>query len=228
VRDAPLSLVIFDVDGTLIDSQRLIIGAMRAAFAEAGLAAPADAAILSIVGLSLPQALARLAPEAAPEAAARLAAGYKAAFVRQRAETGGEAAAPLYPGAREAVARLDAAGALLSIATGKARRGLDHMLDAHALRRFFIATQTADDAPSKPHPGMVLNALRATGAAPARAVMVGDTVFDVEMARAAGVAAIGVGWGYHPAEALRAAGAAVVIDHFDALDAALGAVWEAA
>jgi phosphoglycolate phosphatase len=228
VRDTPLSLVIFDVDGTLMDSQRLILGAMRAAFAEVAMTCPTDAAILSIVGLSLPQALARLAPEADEDAALRLAAAYKTAFIRNRAETGGEAATPLYPGARAALERLDAAGLLLSVATGKARRGLDHALDGHDLRRFFIATQTADDAPSKPHPGMVLNALRATGAHPARAVMVGDTVYDVEMARAAGVAAIGVAWGYHPAEALREAGAAAVLSHFDELDAALDALWAAA
>jgi phosphoglycolate phosphatase len=225
--DAPLSLVIFDVDGTLMDSRVAILGAMRAAFLAQDLAPPPDAAILRIVGLSLPQAIARLAPEASAAAVAALAEAYKAAFIRLRAETGGEATAPLYPGARSALERLDAAGLLLSVATGKARRGLDHALDGHDLRRFFLATQTADDAPSKPHPGMVLNALGATGVEAGRAAMVGDTVYDIEMARAAGVAAIGVSWGYHPAEELRAAGAIAVLDHFDEIDAALAVLWEA-
>jgi phosphoglycolate phosphatase len=226
--EALLSLVIFDMDGTLIDSQRIILAAMRAGFLAEGLEPPSDAATLSIVGLSLPQAMARLAPLVDDARRAALCESYKRAFIHERATTGGEAASPLYDGARAALERLDGAGALLSVATGKARRGLDHALDAHDLRRFFIATQTADDAPSKPHPGMVQNALRATGVEAARAVMVGDTTYDVEMARAAGVAAIGVAWGYHAAEALRAAGAAAVIEHFDALDAALATLWETA
>jgi phosphoglycolate phosphatase len=223
-----MRLVIFDVDGTLIDSQAFILAAMAAAFAEAGLPAPGDAATLSIVGLSLPQAIARLAPALTAEEVGVLVALYKANFVRLRAETGGEAAAPLYPGARAALDRLSARGVALAVATGKARAGLDHALRAHGMTALFAATQTADDAPSKPHPGMVLNILSATGADPRRTVMVGDTTFDVEMARAAGVAAVGVGWGYHPAGALRAAGAATVLDRFDALDAALDALGAAA
>ena len=221
--DAPLSLVIFDVDGTLVDSGRMIVAAMRAAFDGIGHAPPAEAAILSVVGLSLDAAMARAAPHLSPCERAALADGYRAAFIRLRAETGGEAATPLFPGARAAIERLDARGALLSIATGKARRGLDHLLGAHDLRRFFIAPQSADDAPSKPHPGMVLNALAATGVEARHAVVVGDTTFDVEMALAAGARAIGVAWGNHPREALLAAGAETVIDAFDALDAALAA-----
>lgn len=221
--DAPLSLVIFDVDGTLVDSGRMIVAAMRAAFDGIGHAPPAEAAILSVVGLSLDAAMARAAPHLSSSERAALVEGYRAAFIRLRAETGGEAATPLFPGARAAIERLDARGALLSIATGKARRGLDHLLDAHELRRFFIAPQSADDAPSKPHPGMVLNALAATGVAARHAVVVGDTTFDVEMALAAGARAIGVAWGNHPPEALLSAGAETVIDAFDALDAALAA-----
>jgi phosphoglycolate phosphatase len=225
MTSTPLSLAIFDMDGTLLDSQALILAAMRAAFEAAGLPAPSDRATLGIVGLSLPQAIAALAPEAGEAELAALCEHYKRAFLRARAETGGEAAAALYPGARAALERLDAAGTLMSVATGKARRGLDHALDGHDLRRFFIATQTADDAPSKPHPGMVLNALAATGVAAERAAMVGDSIYDIAMARAAGVAAIGVAWGYHEADALREAGATTVIEHFDDLDAALAAVW---
>jgi phosphoglycolate phosphatase len=221
---SPLRLVIFDVDGTLIDSQAFILTAMRAAFAEAGRPAPTEAQTLAIVGLSLENAMARLAPDLDARGVRDLAEGYKAAFVRLRAETGGEAAAPLYPGARAALERLEAAGVLMAVATGKARRGLDHALDGHGLRRFFVSTQSADDAPSKPHPGMVLNALRETGVAPGAAAMVGDTTFDIAMARAAGTRAVAVSWGYHPVAALREAGAATVIDHFDALDDALAAL----
>ena len=116
----------------------------------------------------------------------RLVTLYKESFRAIRAQTGGEALSPFFPGARAALERLDDGGYLMSIATGKARRGLNHMLDSHGLRPFFIGTQTADDAPSKPHPGMVLNCLAATGAQARDAVMVGDTEFDMAMARAAG------------------------------------------
>jgi phosphoglycolate phosphatase len=220
----PVRLVVFDVDGTLVDSQRLILAAMGAAFAEAGRVAPTRAATLAIVGLSLETAIARLAPDLDPRGVRAVADGYKAAFVRLRVETGGEAAAPLYPGARAALERLEAAGVRMGVATGKARRGLEHMLDGHDLRRFFVTTQTADDAPSKPHPGMLLAALRDAGVAPREAAMVGDTTYDMVMAQAAGVPAIGVAWGYHDGAALRGAGAAAVIDRFDALDGALAAL----
>jgi phosphoglycolate phosphatase len=226
-RDASLAavrLVVFDVDGTLVDSQRLILSAMAAAFSEAGIPTPSREATLAIVGLSLETAIARLAPDLDAPGVRALAASYKAAFVQMRVESGGEAAAPLYPGALAALERLEAAGVRMGVATGKARRGLDHMLDGHGLRRFFVTTQTADDAPSKPHPAMLLAALRETGVAPREAAMVGDTTYDMVMAQAAGVPAIGVAWGYHAGAALRDAGAAAVIDRFDALDDALAAL----
>ena len=217
----PPRLVIFDVDGTLIDSQDSILAAMRRAFVLAGRPAPSDEATLGIVGLSLPQAMEVLAPGLPGAGRDRLVRLYKDSFRFLREAGGGEAVAPFYPGARAALERLGRAGYLLSIATGKARRGLDHMLDAHGLRRLFTATQTADDAPSKPHPGMVLNCLAATGIAAADAVVVGDTEFDMAMARAAGVRAVGVDWGYHPTERLWRGGAERIVSDFAALDAVL-------
>jgi phosphoglycolate phosphatase len=221
-KTAPdLRLVIFDVDGTLVDSQAFILAAMRRAFAAVGLPAPADAATLSIVGLSLPEAMEVLLPGIAPPERDGLVQHYKDSFLAIRHETGGEAQSPFYPGAREALNRLDTAGWLLSIATGKARRGLDHMLDSHGLRRLFVGTQTADDAPSKPHPGMVLNCLAATGTQAHRAVVVGDTEFDMAMARAAGARAVGVGWGYHGPDRLLGGGAELIVEDFAGLDAVL-------
>ncbi|MHA1528354.1 MAG: HAD-IA family hydrolase [Alphaproteobacteria bacterium] len=217
----PLRLVIFDVDGTLIDSQDFILAAMRRAFAQAGRPAPSDQATLGIVGLSLPQAMEVLAPGVRAVGRDRLVRLYKDSFRFLREEGGGEAEAPFYPGARAALERLDGAGYLLSIATGKARRGLDHMLDSHGLQRLFTATQTADDAPSKPHPGMVLNCLAATGVAAAEAVVVGDTEYDMAMARAAGARAVGVDWGYHSTERLMRGGAERIIGDFAVLAAVL-------
>lgn len=222
-----LRLVVFDVDGTLIDSQHLIVAAMRAAFDEAGYPAPPKEAILSIVGLSLPVAVAALAPEIAQHDRAAIVEGYRLHFAASRAVDGGEATAPLYPGAR---AVLDALAAepstLLGVATGKARRGLDHALRAHDLGRYFVTTQTADHHPSKPHPSMLEAALAETGCRPEQAVMIGDTEFDIVMGRSAGFATVGVTWGYHSEARLREAGAHHIIRGYDALPVALAAIWD--
>ena len=225
----PLRLVVFDMDGTLIDSQDFIAEAMSRAFTAMGRPAPARPDILSIVGLSLPQAVARLAPDMDAAAVEQGAELYKRSFIALREERGGEASAPLYPGAREALERLQPRDELfLGVATGKARRGLDHAFRAHDIGHFFHTSQTADDHPSKPHPSMLHAALTETGVEPGNAVMVGDTTYDIEMGRAAGCRTIGVSWGYHPVSALSAAGADLVIEGFDALDAALKSVWEKA
>ena len=134
------------------------------------------------------------------------------------ADLQGAAAAPLFPGT---IAMLDVLGRhddlLLGVATGKSRRGLDRVLDLHDLRGRFVTTQVADDHPSKPHPAMVLAALDAVGCRPGDAVMIGDTAFDMDMARAAGVATIAVSWGYHPVDRLEAAAPDVMVHDMAAL-----------
>ncbi|GAB4388390.1 HAD-IA family hydrolase [Albidovulum sp.] len=224
----PLRLVVFDVDGTLIDSQDHILAAMAEAFAAEGEPVPPRPRILSVVGLSLPVAVARLAPHLPPDRQARIEAAYRAGFARLRAAPARETA-PLFPGARAALEALGGCeGVLLGIATGKSRRGLDHVLAEHGMTGLFDTVQVADDHPSKPHPSMLHAALAETGVRAADAVMVGDTTFDIEMARAAGLRGIAVGWGYHPAPALLAAGAARVIDDFGSLAGILATLWEAA
>lgn len=210
-----MQLIVFDCDGTLVDSRHMICAAMQHAYRAHGLAVPSKAQMLSIVGLSLQEAFQQLAgAEAHPVDG--LVEQYKAAFGTLR--QAGDYQEELFPGAREAIETLAARpDTVLGIASGKSQRGIRAALGRHGLYDRFQTIQTADDAPSKPHPGMVEQAMRAVGAAPAETVVVGDTVFDVEMARAAGVAAIGVGWGYHPASALRAAGAVEVIEAFDQL-----------
>lgn len=221
-----LKLVVFDIDGTLVDSQNHITEAMALAFSGIGACPPARADVLSIVGLSLDQAMARLLPRADSTEIEALVEGYKSAFVDMRAARGDEGTAPLYPGARATIEALHSRPeVLLGAATGMARRGLDHIFEVHDLDRFFVTRQTADGHPSKPHPAMLQTALAETSVEASRAVMVGDTTYDIEMARAAGVGAIGVTWGYHAPAALLAAGAARVIDSFDALPGALAELW---
>ncbi|MCA2014141.1 HAD-IA family hydrolase [Cereibacter sphaeroides] len=218
-----LRLVIFDVDGTLVDSQADIIASMRAAFAGQGLEAPTDDATRGIVGLSLPVAMAVLAPEQSTAVQDALVAGYKASYQALRLAHGAEGS-PLFPGARAALDRLtDDPFLQLAIATGKSRRGLDGLIDAHGLQGIFSSQQVADDHPSKPHPSMVEACLRETGVDKAQAVIVGDTEYDMEMGKAAGIHTIGVTWGYHPRE--RLAKADVLIDGYDQLDAALAKIW---
>ncbi|GAA0308863.1 HAD-IA family hydrolase [Rhodovulum strictum] len=214
-------LALFDVDGTLVDSQSHIAGAMEAAFAAENLPAPRREAILSVVGLSLPLAIATLAPAQSEPARARMLDAYRETYFGLRV---GTEASPLFPGARAALDALAGApGVVLGIATGKSRRGLEAILAAHGLSQLFDTLQHADDHPSKPHPAMVLAALEETGVAPGAAVMIGDTKFDIEMGRAAGVRTLAVGWGYHPAD--RLAGADARIDGFGALPAALDRLW---
>ncbi|SDE18900.1 phosphoglycolate phosphatase [Salipiger thiooxidans] len=220
-----LRLVIFDVDGTLVDSQADILASMRAAFASAGLEAPARAEILSIVGLSLPLAIAELAPGIDPATRDAMVEAYKASYMGLRIEKGTPQSSPLYPNTREVLEALHAQPeTLLGIATGKSRRGLDKLLDGHEMRRLFVTQQCADDHPSKPHPAMIEAALSETAMPAHRAVMLGDTSFDMQMARAAGVTAIGVTWGYHDAARLR--DAHHVIDDIRALPALLEEIWE--
>ena len=228
MHDTAARLVIFDVDGTLVDSQAAILSAMAEAFSRAGRPAPGRTETLGIVGLSLVEAMAVLLPRATGDEHEALAQQYRAAFTALRERAGGEAASPLFPGARDAVTRLGGDGWLLSIATGKARRGLDHFLMSHGLTSQFIGTQTADDAPSKPHPQMVLNCLAATGIDPRDAVMVGDTEFDMVMGRAAGCRTIGVSWGYHPVDRVRAGGAEHIAESFEELESILQTILEPA
>jgi phosphoglycolate phosphatase len=223
-----LKLIVFDCDGTLVDSQHMICAAMRQAYEANNLSVPAREQLLAIVGLSLPDAFRRLAATTNADTehpVEALVTCYKNAFAELRSSV--DHLEPLYPGAREAIDSLAARpDTLLGIATGKSQRGVRAVLGRHGLAGHFATIQTSDDAPSKPHPGMVLAAMRETGAAPRDTVVVGDTVFDLEMARAAGARTIGVAWGYHPAAALRKAGADAMIEAFAELLPALDRLWD--
>ena len=207
----PLRLVVFDCDGTLVDSQHGIVAAAEAAWRAHGLKAPDPAAVRQVVGLNLDEALAALIPEADTDLVGRLVAAYKQAHVALRSRP--DHHEPLYPGIAELLAALDRAEILLGIATGKNMRGLRATLARHELAGRFVTLQTPDTCRGKPHPEMVERALADTGATAMTTYVVGDTTYDMQMAYNARVAGIGVAWGYHAPAALLAAGARQVIDH---------------
>lgn len=201
-------LALFDCDGTLIDGQASICEAMEAAFAAHGLAPPPRGAVRRAVGLSLPVAVRGLVPEANSSLLEAIVDSYKQAFRAARSE--GRLSQPLVPGIRELLENLLGAGWVLGVATGMSDRGLAHVLEINNISSLFCTLQTADRHPSKPHPSMAETALLETGADASGAVMIGDTVFDIEMAVNAGMRSLGVDWGYHPSEDLLSAGAELV------------------
>lgn len=210
-----LRLVIFDVDGTLVDSQEMIFAAFSFAYKEAGLPVPPRDRALSFVGRSLELIFPELSPELDAEAHASLTQGYRDAYFHIRQQRGSNATSPFFDGAREALDALKSQDwTVLAVATGKSMRGLDKLIEGYGLEGYFQSQQTADHHPSKPHPAMVEACLAETGIDPTRAVMIGDTTYDIDMGRAAGVKTIGVSWGYHPVETLKAD---AIIDTYDAL-----------
>jgi phosphoglycolate phosphatase len=216
-------LALFDCDGTLVDSQANICRAMEDCFATARLDPPPREAIRRIVGLSLVPAIAQLLPQAEARQHELLAEDYKRAFHAMRSN-GALDPEPLFDGVADAIETLDAKGWLLGVATGKSDRGLAHILAHHGLTHRFVTLQTADRHPSKPHPSMIETAMAEAGAAPETTAMIGDTSFDILMARAAGTHAVGVAWGYHTMHELHEAGAHHVVEHATALPAQLEAL----
>lgn len=200
-----IRLAVFDCDGTLSDGQAGVCHAMELAFAEAGLGAPDRHQVRRIVGLSLPQAVRHLAPDASAEQHGAAVQAYKIAFRQSRED--GSLREPLFDGIVDLLHRLHAQDWTLAVATGKSDRGLAATLAANGLTDLFAATHTADRHPSKPHPAMLHAAMADVLADPANTVMIGDTVYDMQMAAEAGTQAIGVSWGYHEASELIAAGA---------------------
>ena len=205
-----MRLAVFDCDGTLVDGQADVCAAMDKAFAAQGLSPPDRHQTRRMVGLSLPEAMRKLLPHGDPHEHEALAAHYREAYRARR--TAGVLDEPLFEGIAALLERLTGTGWLLGVATGKSDRGLAHCLATHGIAGHFVTLQTADRHPSKPHPAMLEAAMAAVGAAPGDTAMIGDTAYDIAMARAAGVRGIGVSWGYHPPEELIAAGAIAVAD----------------
>ena len=213
-------LVVFDMDGTLLDTQDLITEHMAATFRSMGLTEPTPAQSRRVIGLSLPVAMARLAATDDSVLIHGLVEAYRAHYRASVLTDQGREA--LFPGALEALQRLNQrADVLLGIATGKGINGVHRLLALHGVSNFFTTLQTPDHNPSKPHPGMLETAMRETGASPDETIMIGDTTFDIEMGVAAGCKTIGVTWGYHEPRELIAVGASTMIDRFEQLDGAI-------
>jgi phosphoglycolate phosphatase len=220
-----MKLALFDVDGTLMDSQAMILASFTKAFTVTGVPLPPRSELLGVVGLSLVKAMAVLRPDDSAEHHESLAQSYKQAFWAYR--TDGSFPEVPFDGALDLLRRLQARDdVLIGIATGKSQRGVRHIIDQFGLEGVFSTIQTSDDAPSKPHPGMILQAMAETGAVPQDTVMIGDALFDIEMAHAAGVKVAAVSWGFQPKAILERAQPHAMVNDFNELEAALGSFWQ--
>lgn len=187
-----LELIVFDWDGTLMDSAARIVGCMRAAFSDLGRSPPNPEAARDVIGLALAEALQRLAPDATPAETARLVERYRHHYLVES-----NIDIDLFEGAREVVEALAASDYLLAVATGKGRQGLDAALESTGLGRLFHGTRCADETFSKPNPAMLMELMDELGVRPSETLMIGDTVYDMQMARNAGTHRLAVGYGVH-------------------------------
>jgi phosphoglycolate phosphatase len=219
-----MRLLIFDCDGTIVDSQAGIVLSMDHAFRSMGLKPPPRAATLSVVGLSLPEAFSVLAPDADSDVRKMLAERYKSAF--RDLDRDPSECEILFPGCKDTIkALLEHDDVVLGIATGKSKRGVDRLVEREGWHGHFLTIQTADDHPSKPHPSMILRAMAETGAEPHETIMIGDTTYDIDMAHAAKVGALGVTWGYHHRDELSESGAHLIIDDYAEMPGAISNIY---
>lgn len=201
-------LLVFDWDGTLMDSEARIVSCLAMSISDLGLPVPPREALLNVIGLGLPEvARALLPPGVGGEQQQRFIDRYRYHFLSDH-----YAASVLFAGALETLQTLDARGYLLAVATGKARRGLDRALEETGCRSLFAVTRCADETASKPNPRMLLEVMDVAGVAPEETLMIGDTVYDMQMAHHAGTDALAVSYGVQPAEKLLAEGAVGCLD----------------
>ncbi|VAX09762.1 Similar to phosphoglycolate phosphatase, clustered with ribosomal large subunit pseudouridine synthase C [hydrothermal vent metagenome] len=190
-------LLVFDWDGTLMDSEARIVNCMRAAITELELALPDDGSISNIIGLGLKEAICMLIPGADDQLVKDITKAYRQHYLFECSTP-----TPLFEGAEEALLTLESQGYLLAVATGKGRKGLNRVLDGTGLARLFHATCCADEAFSKPHPDMLLQIMEELGVDAADTLMIGDTEYDMQMASSAGSAALAVSYGVHGVDRL--------------------------
>ena len=212
------SLLVFDWDGTLADSLNHIVTTMQQASRALGIETRSTEEIRNIIGLGMNEAMAQLYPDLSRDEVAALIQRYREYYLGVKLQP-----AQLYPHAQQTLASLQDAGYLLAVATGKSRRGLQRALQETGLAGMFHASCCADEAFSKPHPQMLENIMAELGAAPAETLMIGDTEYDLQMARNAGTAAIAVRYGAHHPQRLLAHEPLTCIDSLRELPAWLAA-----
>ncbi len=213
MSDKKYQLIVFDWDGTVMDSTAVIATSIQSACRDLGLPVPSDEAARHVIGMGLVQALQHAVPEAPEHMYEPLADRYRHYFLSQ------DQSIPLFAGAHETIEELHDAGYALAVATGKSRKGLERVLDSSGLRRYFHASRTADETFSKPHPAMLQELMDELGMKPEEVLMVGDTTHDLQMAINAGVDAVGVTHGAHPEEQLSALKPRALLDDFHELRA---------
>jgi phosphoglycolate phosphatase len=212
-------LAVWDVDGTLVDSRAAIFEAAKIVYAAIDMPPPDYEDVRQIVGLPLREALSVLLPQLSAAALDQAVEAYRIAFAARPPAS----IEPLYPGAAQTLERLRRDGWRIAMATGKSRGGVETVIRTHGWADVFDSTHCSDDGPGKPHPAMLLAAMQALGCAPHETVMIGDTAHDMRMAKAAGVWALGVSWGFHTAAEVREGGADEVAEDFAALNRQLDA-----
>jgi len=204
-------LLVFDWDGTLMDSAAAIAASLQSACSDLNLPVPSEEKARYVIGLGLNDAMSHILPGLDPAQYPGVVERYRVHFLKHDSGT------TLFRGAAETVAALRETGYLLAVATGKSRRGLDRALAATGLKPFFHATRCADEGHSKPHPGMLQGLMEKLGATSGRTLMIGDTTHDMEMARAAGVRRLGVTYGAHDKEALLGYDPVACVDDIEGL-----------
>lgn len=215
-----LRLVVWDLDGTIIDSRKIIQNAMVDAFTACGLTPPTYDQTRHIVGLSLGEGCRMLAPVgSSDDQIDQLEDAYRSAFIKNRKVPGYHE--PLYDGAITTLEALANQNCLMAIATGKSYKGIESIFGMHDLKRYFDTVWCADDGPGKPNPFMVVEAMKVMGCEADQTVMVGDAIHDIHMGRAAGVTTHGVSWGFGTSAELEAAGAHHIHDEMPKLHQAL-------
>lgn len=204
-------LIVFDWDGTVMDSTAVIAGSIQAACRDLGLPVPSDETARHVIGLGLDQALRYAVPDMPEALRPDLVARYRHHFLAH------DESIPLFEGARETIAELHQAGYWLGVATGKSRAGLDRALQSSGMQGYFHATRTADQTFSKPNPAMLFELMDELAASPDRTLMIGDTTHDVQLAQNAEVDVVAVGHGAHPPGQLLELQPLALVDDFAAL-----------
>jgi phosphoglycolate phosphatase len=214
VHPSDCKLLIFDWDGTLADSIGRIVEAMHVASERSGFELRDDFAVKGIIGLGLPEAIRTLYPDISEGQLIAFRGYYADHYIAAEAVP-----SPLFEGVLESMEAFRAEGYHLAVATGKARRGLDRVLKAHGWEKYFDITRAADETASKPHPLMLEQILAYCEVRPEQALMVGDSSFDLQMARNAGMASVAVSYGAQSIEALKLFEPRLAIDRFSELHA---------